>query len=69
MNTEKYFAISDTADLKSKFVLFSKFGDKSADGSTIKLTQARTNKIRITEKSSNVLCLNTLTFTSKMRPI
>jgi len=30
----------DTAVLKSKFVSFAKFGDKSADGSTIKLSQS-----------------------------
>ena len=35
----------DTADLKNKFVLFAKFGDKAADGSTIKLTQGTQNKI------------------------
>lgn len=34
----------DTADLKNKFVLFAKFGDKAADGSTIKLTQGKQNK-------------------------
>ena len=32
--------ISDKAQLKEKFKLFSKFGDKSADGSTIKLSQS-----------------------------
>ena len=31
--------IADAAELRTKFVLFAKFGDKSADGATIKLTQ------------------------------
>ena len=31
--------IADAAELRGKFVLFAKFGDKSADGATIKLTQ------------------------------
>ena len=31
---------SDPALLKSQFVLFSKFGDKTADGKTIKLSQS-----------------------------
>lgn len=30
----------DAAELRGKFVLFAKFGDKSADGATIKLTQS-----------------------------
>ena len=32
--------IADAAVLRGKFVSFSKFGDKSADGATIKLSQS-----------------------------
>ena len=35
-----YLTHPDKALLKSQFVLFSKFGDKSSDGETIKLSQS-----------------------------
>ena len=40
LNLDEYNIFSDKAQLKEKFKLFSKFGDKSADGSTIKLSQS-----------------------------
>ena len=50
--------LSDTADLKSKFVSFAKFGDKSADGTTIKLTQVWVDSLASDWSSGQVIVIS-----------